>query len=233
MFRRLFGKKPVENPIKELNISMSKVDRDIYLIQQWINHLHEKSENIKNSHYEHLELTKRDINNINKWLQYLHTHNLEMHKFVKETSNSIIKLRNNQIELLKRLEKIEQGQLRTLERTIKGQVKDISPIIEDMSQSSIIVEKNKNEKEYENFGGNVNKSEFNGSQIELLNMLYHANRPLSYDEVAKILGKKEKSIRNLIYELREKGIKIRSKPLGIRKKGFFLEKDEKIKISGR
>ncbi len=48
-----------------------------------------------------------------------------------------------------------------------------------------------------------------------------------------MLGKKKKSIRNLIYELREKKINVRSKPVGIRKKGFFLDREEKIRVSGR
>ena len=63
--------------------------------------------------------------------------------------------------------------------------------------------------------------------------MYHADRPFSYEEMAKMLGKKKKSIRNLIYELREKNINVKSKPTGVRKKGFYLDKEEKIKVSGR
>ena len=79
----------------------------------------------------------------------------------------------------------------------------------------------------------IDKDSLTGSQIELLNIFYHSDRPLGYKDLKKIVGKKKKSIRNLIYELRDKGIKINYKPIGIRTRGFYLNKEEKIKVSGR
>lgn len=222
-----FFKKKKEEELKmQLNRGLSKLDRDIYLIQQWIGHLHEKGEDTRNSHFQHVELSRKELAEINRWVRYLHAHNIEMHKFVKETTNNIMQLRKNYEEIMKRLEKIEGGHLRTLERTIQGQIKDMSLKKEDISIKNgnlFIVEKEKM----------MQKSEFAGSEIEMLNVLYHADRPLSYEECSKILGKKEKSVRNLIYELREKGVKIKSKPIGIRKKGFFIDREEKVRVSGR
>ena len=79
----------------------------------------------------------------------------------------------------------------------------------------------------------IGKHEFTGSEMELINIFYRADRPLSYQDLSKLLGKKDKSIRNLIYELRAKKVLVKSKPIGIRTKGFFLEKEEKIRVSGR
>jgi len=218
-------KKKNKQVVTEAERSLSRMDRDIYLIQQWISHLHEKGEEVRNSHFRHIEVTKKDISEINKWIRYLHTHNSEIHKFVRETTNNIIDLRKSYNEIAFRLEKIEKGQLRTLERTNQGQIEDKSALKKDTSEP-IITSISETERK-------VYKTEFNGSQLELLNLMYHADRPFSYEEMAKMLGKKKKSIRNLIYELREKNINVKSKPTGVRKKGFYLDKEEKIKVSGR
>jgi hypothetical protein len=219
----IFRRKRDDDVLKELNRSLSRVDKDIYLIQQWISHLHDRSEEIKDSHFQHVELTRRDIGEINRWIKYLHAHNSEMHRFVKETTKNILELRKNHEEVMKRVENIEKGQVGTIERTIRGQLKDMSGERGGRAEVPIVVEKERV----------ADKGEFTGSQIELLNVLYHADRPLGYGELAKSVGKKEKSIRNLIYELRSKEVKIKSRPVGIRKKGFFLEREEKIRISGR
>lgn len=80
---------------------------------------------------------------------------------------------------------------------------------------------------------NIDRSSMTESQLELLNLLYHSDKPLSYLDIAGIVGKKEKSVRNLVYEIREKGINVLSKSIGARTKGFYLNKEEKIKVSGR
>ncbi len=222
----IFNRKKGSSAVYELNKSISKIDRDIYMIQQWISHLHDKSEGIKSSHLEHIELTRRDINNINKWLQYLHAHNSEMHGALKHIIGSMIELKKNFEGMTMKIEKIEQGQARILERTLEGHVADKSLEKKDME----IAEKHVIIAQKEQI---VPKHEFSGSQLELLNVLYHADRPLSYEDLSRLLGKKEKSIRNLIYELRGKKVDVLSRPIGIRIKGFYLVKEEKIRVSGR
>jgi len=214
--------KLVGNSLSKISDAFSKVDGDIKNLQLWVSHLNEKSEDIKSSHHEHINLTRRDVGNINKWINYLHAHNTELHKFVKETTNFLLNMQKKHSEISERVEKLEQGQLRTLERTTKGQVKDKSLDFKDISKQKKI-EKTQV----------VDRDSLAGSQIEILNILYHADRPLSYEEIAKLVGKKKKSVRNTIYELRASGVKVNAKPVGIRKKGFYLGKEEKIKISGR
>lgn len=215
------GKKEV---IEHVNRSLSRVDKDVYTLQQWIGHLHDRHDDIKNSHLNHIELTRKEISDLQKTVHYLQTHNAELNKFVRDIITNILELKKNSETFAERIENLEKGQLRTLERTIGGQLKDNSPqIMYKEEEKGQIIAQNRP----------AVKSEMNGSQIEMLNVLYHADRPLSYDEIAKILVKKPKSIRNLIYELREKNIDIKARPIGIRKKGFFISKEEKIRVSGR
>lgn len=215
-------KKVVVDIKNKLKNSFSKVDNDIKALHKWVLHLNEKSEHIRNSHFQHIEITKKDISEINRWLHYLHAHNTELHKFVKKATDTINDLQLNHTNLLNRLEKLEKGQLGTPERTIRGQLEDMSLKTKDIS-------KHKKIKKIDV----IDKSSLTGSQIEILNILYQEDKPLSYADLAKFVGKKKKSIRNLIYEIREKGIGINSKAIGIRKKGFYISKEEKIKVSGR
>jgi len=208
--------------LSKVEDAFSKVDKDIKHLQLWVNHLNEKSEDVKESHHEHKNITKKDISNINKWLHYLYSHSNELQKFVKECTNFLINLQKKHTEIIERLEKLEQGQLRTPERTSQGHLKDKSLKFKDISKPE------KNEKIEV-----LDRGSFTGTQIEMLNILYHSDRPLSYGDIAKLVGKKKKSIRNIIYELRVKGVKINDKAVGIRKKGFYLDKEEKIKVSGR
>ena len=217
-----FRKKVIGDSLSKISGAFSSVDEDIKHIQQWISHLHNKSEELNKAHSEHISLTRKDINGINKWLQYLHSHNTELHKYVKESTNILLDLQKNHNKILERLEKLEQGQLGTLQRTFKGHLKDMSLESKDISKQKKGTEIKV-----------IDKSSLTGSQLELVNIFYHADRPLGYGDIAKLVRKKKKSIRNLIYEIRDKGIRIESKPIGIRRKGFYLSKEEKIKVSGR
>lgn len=114
--------------------------------------------------------------------------------------------------------KTSQGQVGTPQGTSKGQVKDMSPAPKAIAHQESVT---------------FDKTQLRGAELELLQLLYHSDRPLSYEEIAKRLGKSEKSIRNLIYEIRHKNVEIKARPVGIREKGFYLTEQTKIAISGR
>lgn len=113
----------------------------------------------------------------------------------------------------------DQGQVGTPERTSKGQVKDMSQRNKDAGEDM--------ERQI------IDKSRLKGSELELLQLLYHSDRPLGYQEIAKRLSKTQKSIRNLIYEIRKKNIDVKSRAVGVREKGFYLTEQTKIAVSGR
>ncbi len=118
-----------------------------------------------------------------------------------------------------RISEDKTGQVRTIQRTRQDKSKDMS----------FAKKEAKKEKSIEIF----DKSSLAGSHLEIMALLYHSDRPLSYEEISKRLNKTTKSIRNLIYEMRSKGVDISDKPLGSRQKGFYLTKEAKIKVSGR
>lgn len=243
LFRKPKKSQEVLNLNRHLNFAFSKLDQDINNVQQWVTHLHEKNIHLERSHGSHVDVTKRDITSITRWIHYLNRHNLELQGYLKDLTGHLISLQNKDTELLERIHSLESkleeykselslGQARTQEGTSKGQVEDKSssvslPLSRPDPVISVPLIKETQDKI------SINKSSLTGSQIELLQVLYESDRPLSYNDLARILNKKGKSVRNLIYELRDKGIDVGSRFVGLRKKGFYLTSENKVKLSGR
>ncbi|MFH1850396.1 MAG: hypothetical protein ABH879_09545 [archaeon] len=202
------------------------VRNDIDFLKQWVSHLHEKGQALESSHHDQTRDTSKDIKDIRGWLHYLYNHSTELHKYMQETTRYMQELERKNLELTDKLEKIEQGQLRTLERTT-----------EDIRRDMSLKKDKSGHEDADNMGSTqtpaINQGEFTGSQREVLNLLYYSDRPLTYEEISSHVYKKEKSIRNLMYELRKKGVNVETKAVGDRRFGFFVGKGEKIRISGR
>lgn len=220
---------------KQLDDSFYKVENDMNMIKNWLAHLSQRSIDIDDKHNVHaheISLTKKDIDDIKQWLGYLHTHTGELKKHASETHDYLMKIDSQHRILLGRLERIEadmkKGQTGTPQGTFKGQTRDMKT--EDKIQ--IVLEKPKVLQRAKQFIG-FDKNSLTGAEVEVVNLLYHSDRPLSYDEIANRLGKKEKSIRNLIYEVRRKGIDVQDRPVGVKEKGFFLSKEAKLSVTGR
>ena len=290
---KLFRKKKDPEIVQihsNLNTSFSRLGQDIDYIQSWLRHLHDKNHNLENKHHSHYEITRKEVDSLTKWIQFLNKHNMELQNYVKNLISHVDILKKRDDELIEKLNELEKkldsnvfslkGHLGTLERTTQGQLKDMSFTLKndlkdhffsfkdefeshkeefnshkeklnELSEKSLKKDVESENKTMENKEVNVQipneinkkyvkkvnsfeiKSTLSGSQLELLNILYESDRPLSYADLAKILNKKPKSIRNQIYELREAGIDVKSRFIGLRKKGFYLAKETKILISGR
>ncbi len=193
-----------------------KVRYDIEHLNNWINYLHNKHSEIESKNDAHKINISSEIHNLQKWINYLNDSIEDLYKYLEKNNELLNKLEAQNKEVIERLSKIEsQGHLRTSHGTYQGHVKDV--------QNGFLVEKT----------STVDISTLTQSEQEVLNVLYAADRPLGYKDISKMLNKEEKSIRNLVYELRKKKIEVRDKSIGLREKGFFLTKEERIRISGR
>lgn len=279
---RFFRKKKDPEIVKihsNLTHSFSRMGNDIDYIQNWLRHLHDKNHYLEQKHHSHLELTKKDVENLSNWVHYLNKHTTELRSYFSELITHIKHLQKKDDDLLNRVVQLEnnlnsnvsslKGHLGTLERTTQGQIKDMSLVFKDTLNnhiSNIKKDFDDHKTEFQNHQKkfaeiqhsskqeiekkveelpvvekkvepNISlvkvKNSLSGSQIELLNVLYDADRPLSYGDLSKILNKKSKSVRNLIYELRDAGIDVKSRFVGLRKKGFYLTNETKILVSGR
>jgi biotin operon repressor len=237
LIKKKFFKKQINELTTEINHTFSKVAEDVDLLKRWVMHVNSKTELSKSHHEKHIEVSKQEIKNAALWIEHLKKDIEQMKKISKETTNYIFEMHNNQQNVLEKIQELEKrmnekdkdmsekdntGQVRiTQDKLIepKGHVPLKRIPEEELVQKPEIKV--------------LEKEELTTSQIELLETLYSAKEPLDYKSLAEYLNKKEKSIRNLIYELREKGVKIKASNIGLRRKGFYLKEEEKLKISGR
>src|SRR3989338_847450 len=205
-------------------LTFHSLKEDIHLLKAWISHLHNRNQMVERTQ-ETLTLTKEEVKNLASWAQSLEQRHQEVREYLWQSHHSLQDLHQRHRELADRLvlvEKGQKGQVGTPDGTITGQVKDKSLATIPEAKPLIGAQQ-----------GAIRMDALSGAQIEARDVLYHYDKPLGYDAIAKYLGKKEKSIRNLIYELREHGVAVRAKPIGVRKKGFFINAEEKIRVSGR
>lgn len=158
---------------------------------------------------------KEDMSNVASWVN----HFIERHEATEIEIRGIRK----ELAALKGQINTFQGQVRTSQRTTEDISKDMSFVKKDVKRDVKKMEKPEI----------FDKSLLAKSHLELLALLYHSDRPLSYEEMSKRLNKTTKSIRNLIYEMRKRGLEVSDKPIGLRQKGFYITKEVKIKVSGR
>ncbi len=234
------GHQIVDVPItKDINTVFGDISKEMDMMRRWVMHINSRGDYVHRRHNSHVEITKKELGNITRWIDYLRGdinhlksivkqttgYILETHKHHKEMHERVNKL-EKEIEESKQRQRIKEGKRtsdRGQQRTSQGQNKDTTEDNKIWPKRAIAPQAIKV----------VDRNAMNPSQEELLKLLYEADRPLDYGTMARILRKKEKSIRNLIYEIRDKGIEIKDQPIGFRKKGFFLEEAQKIRISGR
>lgn len=161
---------------------------------------------------------KEDMGSVASWI-----HHFKQRHEATETEISNIKAELEALKGQVTRQSAKKAQLRTHPGRIRGHIHDAS---EDMSFVKKHVKKSIKPEIFD-------KSLMAKSHLELLTLLYHSDRILSYEELSKRLNKTRKSIRNIIYEMRKKGVDISDKAISSKEKGFYLTKEVKIKVSGR
>jgi hypothetical protein len=206
-------KRLLEGHEKRLDASFSLVHRDIGHMRQTISHLYRQHDDLSSKHQSHSQLTYLELKKLSRWMDYLQQHV----KLLNQHAHATAEIMRDYEKRLQNLENSQKGQLRTSGGTTEDISKDISRTTQDIKKDMLTVAS----------GG------LTASEIELLQIIYASEKPLSYLELAKLLNKREKSVRNMIYEIKNKGIRLRRKPLGFRKMGFYLPKEIKLQLSGR
>lgn len=209
-------KKLIGDNFHRIHTSFEKVSLDIIHLQEWITHLHRQAGHLQAKHDNHVEITQKDLAKASRWIHYLHQHLIELRGETTSLTTCIHTLE----ERLGKLEKDNKGQVRTLQGTSEYITRDKSRTTQSIKRSLEPTAIHP-------------PDELSGAQLELLHILFHSDHPLSYEEIAKRLNKREKSIRNLIHDLKSSNIIIRRKPIGLRKMGYYLPPQAKVELTGR
>ncbi|MFP4423673.1 MAG: hypothetical protein ACLFP2_00420 [Candidatus Woesearchaeota archaeon] len=214
----------------EVKKTCNNLTQDLDILRQWVLHISSRSENMHSHHSSRIDVTRREVQNLYNGIEHMYQDVQKLKKALEETGKYILETHKSHKDIYERLATLErtiegqqrtsQGQQRPQERTYQGQqrTEDRTERIVPITQPRIQIK---------------DRNALNAGQEELMEILFKATEPLDYKRIAAALGKKEKSVRNMIYEMREKGVDIRDKSIGFRKKGFYLTEEKKIELSGR
>ncbi|MFO7711096.1 MAG: hypothetical protein R6V53_05015 [Candidatus Woesearchaeota archaeon] len=218
----------------EVKKACNNLTQDLDILRQWVLHISSRSENMHSHHSSRIDITRREVQNLYSGIEHMYQDVQKLKKALEETGKYILETHKSHKDIYERIA--------TLERTIEGQQRT--------SQGQQRTQQEPQERTYQGQKRTIQREEntlpitqpriqikdrnaLNPSQEELMEVLYKATEPLDYKRIAAALGKKEKSVRNMIYEMREKGVDIRDRSIGFRKKGFYLTEEKKIELSGR
>lgn len=225
MLKKLF-EKHTRIPFQRISRQFEKVEKDLENMKIWANHFHNKQRESSISIDLKEKASRREIEDIKKWIEHGERRAEHQKKLTKSLIEYLKEIHKHQVEIKNQVEEIrtrkdEEGQLTRIKRTIKRTEKDFETREDSLKEDNTLKKEN------------IGQKELTQGQKQLLRILFQSPTPMGYKEIARAVIKKEKSVRNMVYELREKGFEIKDKPIGFRKKGFYIDKEEKIRISGR
>ncbi len=219
----------VKDWILYFNTHIYRLNKDVYLLKT----AYLKQEKV-NEHLfsilldvqEKLEAVDSKISELDSKI-YLNSNSI---KAVETSLSKFSDLKNTLHELV--------VTLKYLPKDMSGHEKDMSGHEKDMSRNQGHVPTTKEVSVYssadiENTHKSYSFDSLTPSEIYILNLLLHSNKPLTYHELSTRTGRKEKTIRNLIYSLRQKRIPVKDVTSSSKEKAFFIDESMKILLSGR
>ncbi|NOZ80175.1 MAG: hypothetical protein GXP63_00760 [DPANN group archaeon] len=82
-------KKVLADTEKRLVSAFGKVDSDISHLRSWVSHIHGQQADLLHAHASHVSLSRKDIDNVTRWLQYLDAHNKDVRLHVLELTRTM------------------------------------------------------------------------------------------------------------------------------------------------
>jgi len=231
---RFFRKKKADGLDEDFN----HLYRDLTWVKHWINHINQKSNNIhKSNSYKH-EITQKELSRLKNIIIDISKNMHKIERVIKEMVRYSIENNEFQKKMHKRLLDVENS-LRDRSGTSQGQVlqkRTIREVKKDMSLNNKEIKRTSQGHvlQPEETGKEKNQN-LKATHKNVLDLLEKTEEPIEYSTVSRVLGIKEKTLRNAVYELRQKGYKIESRRTGFRKKGLVLvrKKDMSLQVEGQ
>ena len=222
MFKFL-KKKLVEG---ELNILHERVgnaflilDRDLKGMSNWISSIERTQQGLVNSHYSHIDLTKKDLERLKKWTREMDEYHSKLREYLTHVNSAIKEINEEQIKLRTEMEELKSLKTALIAPNIqKEHLKEEKAIIKEESIPLKMI---------------ARKEELSGSEQLILNELYSGNKPLTYSELAQRTKLNYGTVKNAIYRLRKKNIEVHDQKTPEGEKEFFFTDKVKIELSGR
>ncbi|MEM0230939.1 MAG: hypothetical protein QXW00_01400 [Candidatus Woesearchaeota archaeon] len=223
----------LESIESSISLSFSRLRGDIEKVGLWIRYFAQEHLNNKEEH----SLFRRELNSRSLEISELKNEQEKLISTLEKNAEILTELSRKVQELERELKEVreEAEKSGTDNGTCPGHVRDtlqneknfqkIEKVRKELKERSVEMPLASED--------SLKTFRFTAGELEVLKVLHYTEKPISYSEIAKLVGRSEKSIRNIICELRKKGIEILDRQIGNREKGFYLAAKTKLLISGR
>lgn len=215
----MLKKKLVDGELKQINNKLSNafwmVEKDVNSIVNWLNHVERKHGELANSHKSHIKVTEEDVTKLKLWVKDIHEYNRNLRDYLQHSNNVIKTIYEDQEELKKEIKELKQLLMVKKAEKVPEIVKN--EINKDQRVERML----------------TFSAEISDSDRAVVNILFNADKPLTYFSLSELSNLNYGTVKNIIYRLRKKGIDVKDRKNPEGEKEFFLTDKAKIEISGR
>jgi hypothetical protein len=198
-------KKEVNNLQTNVKGSFEKMRQDLGVVYRWLTHVIKKNKDLEESHKQLSFTSEKDREKIISWINHFSEERDIIKGDIKKLSSYIVDM---------------HGEFKHLYRKLEG--------LETASNFP------KFEEEYDiPMESSVKFSDLTPSESTFVNLLMDSNDKLTYDQISERLGLNYGTVKNRLSAIRKKGIEINWDLNENSEKKFYLNDEERIKISGR
>lgn len=220
---KFFKKKLVEGELNSLHERVGNafliLDQDLKGMSNWISSIERSQQGLANSHYSHIDITKKDLERLKKWTKEMDEYHSKLREYLTHVNSAIKEINEEQIKLKKDMEEF---------RNLK------TALITSNVQKESLKEEKLTIKEISTPLKNIaRKEDLSGSEQLILRALYSADKPLTYYELAQMTKLNYGTVKNAIYRLRKKNVEVHDRKTPEGEKEFFFTDKAKIELSGR
>ncbi len=222
MFKFL-KKKLVEGELNSLHERIANafliLDKDLRGMSNWISSIERSQQGLANSHYSHIDITKKDLEQLKKWTKDMDEYHSKLREYLVNVNSAVKEINEEQLKLKNDMEELKSLKTALMTSNVqKEQLKEIKPL------SKEILAPLKNI---------ARKEDLSGSEQLILRALYSADKPLTYSELAQLTKLNYGTVKNAIYRIRKKKIEVHDQKTPEGEKEFFFTDKSKIELSGR
>ncbi len=221
---------------ESLKSAFSKIKDDLSVVYKWLVYVRKKEELLDKNQKLVAEFTEKTNKKVVEWVsEVIKTERenkkrlMEWIKYLENQNKTLKKELYEVKDYLKKLEDFVKEELDSFRNELKNKTE------QDNLQESVLPDSMAEEEpsEPETSTNVIMAENLTRAEKELLKVLYFSKKPLSYEEIAKILGLSYGTVKNRLYRIRKLGYKIDFNVDADGEKYFFLNEEEKLKVSGR
>jgi DNA-directed RNA polymerase specialized sigma24 family protein len=204
---------------ESLKLAFNKIRNDFNVVYKWLNYIRKKEEQLETNQSDLIKYNNENKEKLVGWMTDIVSENNNKNKKLYDW----VQYLNKENESLKK----DISKLGEYVMDLHKEMKEVFEKIESLENKPVV----NNEEEL--LSGIVIDENLTKSEKELLDLLYLSETPLRYQDIANRLGLNYGTVKNRVYKIKKKGFKIDFDVGFDGEKQLFLDKDEKLRISGR